>query len=506
MNITQTECKFRGLVSVTALRLTVLLAVFLTDVLFYRHPYGWAYGAFAVLLGALVLARPAPLSRRKAILAAFLGVALTSGAIAYRGGLLAPLMCVAFLFAMVGARAERQPAHADTWATAVLRAPLRVLQAVAHDCQIHRRSSPWRRLLTSVSRALLAWILPVILGGVFLKLFCAANPVIQRTTVSTLVSVRTWLLALSLPSFSRVLLWVCAAVSVWGLLRARRRCARRPPPLPVPVLQAQATETRGSIEMADGAANAKVSVPGLALRSLALFNAIFLCETVTDLLYLWGGRMLPAGMTYADYAHRGAYPLLATALLSAGIVLVMFQPGGVAERHRGARTLVLAWLAQNVLLTVSALWRLHLYVSVYSLTRLRLAACLWMLLVALGIVAIACRIMQRRGNQWLLDLNAGVLLAVLLCCTWWPMDAYIAHHNVRNCSENGANSQALDLAYMKHLGSEAIPALRVYATLDHARSIEAAQAADRLSRDLRTKLRDPMAWTWRRRQCLKHAP
>ena len=47
-------------------------------------------------------------------------------------------------------------------------------------------------------------------------------------------------------------------------------------------------------------------------RSLILFNALFALQTVLDLTYLWGGASLPDGMSHAEYAHRGAYPLIAT--------------------------------------------------------------------------------------------------------------------------------------------------------------------------------------------------
>ena len=37
--------------------------------------------------------------------------------------------------------------------------------------------------------------------------------------------------------------------------------------------------------------------------------------------YLTGGRRLPRGISFVEYAHRGSYPLIATALLAAAFVL-----------------------------------------------------------------------------------------------------------------------------------------------------------------------------------------
>ena len=43
------------------------------------------------------------------------------------------------------------------------------------------------------------------------------------------------------------------------------------------------------------------------LRSLILFNLLFAVQTVLDVTYLWGNATLPADISYASYAHRGAH-------------------------------------------------------------------------------------------------------------------------------------------------------------------------------------------------------
>ena len=70
------------------------------------------------------------------------------------------------------------------------------------------------------------------------------------------------------------------------------------------------------------------------LRSLIVFNLMFAVQTMLDAAYLWGGVALPDGMSYASYAHRGAYPLIVTALLAAGFVLVAMRPGSATSADR----------------------------------------------------------------------------------------------------------------------------------------------------------------------------
>jgi hypothetical protein len=94
-------------------------------------------------------------------------------------------------------------------------------------------------------------------------------------------------------------------------------------------------------------------------RALILFNVMFAAQTLMDVGYLWGGVRLPDGMTYATYAHRGAYPLMATALLAGGFALVAqtWLDGLVM------RGLLLVWIVQTLILVMSSILRLALNVD-----------------------------------------------------------------------------------------------------------------------------------------------
>ena len=118
-------------------------------------------------------------------------------------------------------------------------------------------------------------------------------------------------------------------------------------------------------------------------------------------------------MTLADYAHRGAYPLIATALLAGLFVLVTLRPGS-ADRRARARSACWSrsWIAQNLLLVASTMLRTFDYIEAYSLTRLRIAALIWMGLVAVGLVLICYRLLRGKSGAWLI--NANMLAALLV--------------------------------------------------------------------------------------------
>jgi hypothetical protein len=195
------------------------------------------------------------------------------------------------------------------------------------------------------------------------------------------------------------------------------------------------------------------------IRSLFLCNALFALQSGLDLTYLWGSASLPDGMSHAEYAHRGAYPLILTALLAAGFVLVAMRPGGPAEQSRLIGPLVLAWTGQNVLLVASSILRLDLYVATYSLTYLRLAAWIWMGLVAAGLLLILIQIILRKPNSWLVAANALMLAFVLYECCFINAPKLVASYNLKHCQEVGGTGPHLDLKYLASLGPQALPAI-----------------------------------------------
>lgn len=298
--------------------------------------------------------------------------------------------------------------------------------------------------LSAFTRGIALWLLPAALSTVFLALFAAANPVIEQW-----VSLLNPRVVFEYVSVWRTLLWVLILALVWPFIhvRWRKRAAAAavvisPEPQPLPPLV--------PIELLG---------PSTILRSLILFNLLFAAQSVLDGIYLWGHVTLPDNLTYAAYAHRGAYPLIATALLAAAFVLIAMRPGGPAEKSKVIRALVYLWVGQNVLLVASSILRLDLYVDIYMLTYWRIAAFIWMGLVALGLILIVARIVLGRTNQWLIGTNLMALTIVLYGCSLVNFDAFIADYNVAHSREASGKGVQIDIDYLLTLGPQALPAI-----------------------------------------------
>ena len=446
----------RALHNDIAFKLLIAAAmVSVTDWLFYGHRLGISVAIFLlVLAGVAVIANPVTASPRRIA---------WSGAILFFGllpivedfnTLSAAIGIIAVAFAatlLTNPFIDSIDDHIVAVRRILLTGPFRFLSDLPH---MQSRSVSFSHIVV--------WIVPLLLSALFLVLFASANPLIENWL--SLIDLRALLAALS---GWRIALWIAVLLVTWRFISVnwQRRKSQ----------DASAKDTQVSVEEAPNAIFGSAAI----LRSLVLFNVLFAIETALDLMYLWGGVALPNGMTYASYAHRGAYPLMLTALLAAAFVLAAMRAGGPAERVPIIRTLVFLFVAQNVMLVISSILRLDLYVQVYSLTYWRVAALVWMIIVAIGLVLIVARIALNRSNKWLVQANLASLTAVFYICAFINFPLVIADYNVTHSKELSGKGVPLDYRYINCLGPQALPAIDRY--LQHPnRSVDAFRQEDGL--------------------------
>ncbi|MEX3008472.1 DUF4173 domain-containing protein [Hoeflea sp. TYP-13] len=364
-----------------------------------------------------------------------------------------------FTLMITGSLVPSVAANLRNAAALLFSGPFTFLPTVAVACgsaAAHRRvnGSQW-----------VTWVLPIGLGVVFLLLFQAANPIIDAWLHSI-----DFLAMLDNIDFGRVLFIVAMMTLCWPFLQSRTPATRfhlfrrtRNP-----AVQNQPAVDAGIKEKSRTDAHSGLFGRTAILRSLVLFNALFAVQTALDLTYLWGGRALPGGMSFAGYAHRGAYPLVVTALIAAGFTLIAMRPGSQTEQFKPIRNLVLLWTGQNVLLVISSIFRLDLYIGAYSLTMLRLEAFVWMGLVAVGLTLIMARIFFNRSNAWLIKWNLISLVLTLYICSLVNIPAFIARYNIEHSAEMSGDGVPLDIGYLISLGPQVIPALDRYRLLRSA--------------------------------------
>ena len=166
-----------------------------------------------------------------------------------------------------------------------------------------------------------------------------------------------------------------------------------------------------------------------------------------------------AGLTYAEYARRGFFQLLAVAAIAL-VVLVTIHAAtrsAVDTRSPAAVTVLAHGVTGLTLVVVGvAIRRLFLYEAAYGLTRLRL----WSVVFAiwLGVVFALLALLIAgigRGRHWFAPASITAWLALLLAANIVNVDAMIVRRN----AERFGPIERVDAAYLVTLPDDAVPAL-----------------------------------------------
>ncbi len=376
----------------------LLALVLLADFLFFDHAVGVSLAVYVVAIaGVVAVLVPIPTRLAGPVGLLFLSVLPV---VDYVQTLSVAILIVGAVISLCWAiQGYRDRSSAARFLYLVPQLAIRDLFAALQNAPAfsdarHDKSKIWR-----------SWAFPA--GGAFVlaSLLVSANPIL-----SDIIN-QVWSFDLR---FDRVLFWVGMALLIWPVLAVAVH----------PVLLASKQGPRRHRNLPQLGLNAHS-----VANALVLFNLLLGVQTVLDVFYLWGGAELPEGMSHAEYAHRGAYPLVVTALL-AGVFALAARP--YLDHRGGLKIWMGAWLAQNVLLVVSSLLRLSLYVEAYGLTYLRVHAAIWMGLVAAGLCLIGWQMLHRKTNQWLLLSTAGLGIGVLYACSFINFAALIARENLRH--------------------------------------------------------------------------
>ncbi|WP_207825927.1 DUF4153 domain-containing protein [Brevundimonas pondensis] len=444
------------------------------DALFFMHRPGATLGFFALVwLAASALFRKGWVRDRRGLAAAGAAAALAMVMIDRPGLLAWVLFGLALMIAVQSVRV-RDGEEAWRWAQRLVVYAVVAVAGPWIDLFRLNRNSRKRGRTLKLSGAVRLLLLPVVGGAVFLGLFASANPLIGE-----LLS-RLRLPPLTGDTVARVTFWLATLIAIWGVLRPRWR--RRL--IALPSLQGRAVP---------GGAAASVTL------SLVVFNLLFAVQNGLDLAFLWSGAPLPEGVSLAEYAHRGAYPLIVTALLAGLFVLVFLRPGSETAARPLVRGLVMLWVGQNLLLVASSLLRTADYIEVYSLTRFRIAAMIWMVLVGVGLALICWRLLTNKSADWLINANVVAALLVLTIVSAVDLGAVAASWNVRHAREIDGQGAQLDLCYLDSLNGAALVSLveLEQRAADPVLKDRVAAVRARQMATMQAHQADWRAWRWR---------
>ena len=199
-----------------------------------------------------------------------------------------------------------------------------------------------------------------------------------------------------------------------------------------------------------------------AVTVLGAVDLLFAAFVALQVAYLFGGRdtLSAAGLTYADYARRGFFELVAVAVL-AGMVVVGLD-AAVGRRTRAQLAASVALLALTAVVLGSAVVRLRLYQEAYGWTELRFVVAVAIGWLAVALVVVGGLLLTRRTG-WTLHVLGILTLVTVAGVNVIGPQAFVADRNLERVldpSQVASGGQTgLDSDYLQHLGDEAVPAV-----------------------------------------------
>ncbi len=380
----------------------------------------------AVILAVLVAIRADPFL---GVLDALLAVALTGASLAAISGL-AVTRRSASVIAMMAA-----------WGLeAVLVGAARAIDRTRPTRAMPRSLPTW---FAAVGRGL---VIGLPLALIFVVLFASADPIF-RDTIADLLGFRVDLGDLpGRVSFALAASWLfaglisVAATGMPDMERASLGAAARSGPFAIP---------------------RSLGLPE-ALVILVVVDLVVGAFVGLQIAYLFGGldTLDAAGITYAQYARRGFFELVAAACLAASVVMVLEVT--VVRRPRLYVGALVALIALTAVVLVSASLRLGLYQAAYGWTELRLYVLAAIVTMGAGLVLMSGLVLADL-SRWLGHGLAVLGVVALVGLNLVAPAAFVAERNIERVVDPTLvppdGHSGLDAEYLAVLPDDAIPAM-----------------------------------------------
>jgi len=199
-----------------------------------------------------------------------------------------------------------------------------------------------------------------------------------------------------------------------------------------------------------------------AITVLVALDLLFAGFVALQATYLFGGgdTLAATGLTYAEYARRGFFELLAVAVAVGALILAL--EGFVARRTRIYLAAAIGLVVLTLVVLASAFLRLRLYQDAYGWTELRfyvLAAIAWLAIGTVG--AVYAIVTDRTG--WLLHGMLVLSVAFGLAFNVIGPVRFVAEQNVARALNPElvapGGQDGLDVWYLASLGNDAVTVL-----------------------------------------------
>jgi hypothetical protein len=403
--------------SLPRILLGVVLAVATFDLCFWgANGMGFSVAVFTAVLAAVILANREKLPWRRTTLV--LGMLLAGGcwAAVVEAGTTNTIVLIILTIALAGDtyfdKVEAAWARWFSQFVALVFAPGRLFWLTGRllDVSFDKGTSRATTLIGGCLLAVPALVLAVVFGG----LLASGNAVFGNWT--SLFFNWLWSELGNILNPGRIFVWLLVAFLVLPFLRPAR-IARgwwewipRLPRLPELISPGGATFSSALV--------------------LLVLNLLFLAANAADAMFLWSGVPVPVGVEQKTFVHEGIDTLIFTVILTAVVLTAIFQQEINVSSRAPLKVLAFFWIAQNVFLLSSCALRLKNYVDDSQLTVARLSCLIFLMLVAVGFLLLAIKILREHSIAWLIGRCLVAVFVTFYLTQFLDLAGWATNYNV----------------------------------------------------------------------------
>lgn len=204
--------------------------------------------------------------------------------------------------------------------------------------------------------------------------------------------------------------------------------------------------------------------PVVLITIISLLNIVYTVFSVIQFTYLFWGEtfILPSSYTYAEYARRGFFELVAVSVINFIIILiaVSFIRKENRKVHLASKVLLSLLVGLTFVLLISAFYRMVIYEKAYGFTYLRIFVQAFMVLLLFLFIINIIYIWYTKLP--IIKSYFVMTLMVYMVLNFSNVDRVIARNNIDRYIETGQ----IDVEYLKGLSYDAIGEMQRLVDID----------------------------------------
>jgi hypothetical protein len=198
----------------------------------------------------------------------------------------------------------------------------------------------------------------------------------------------------------------------------------------------------------------------VAIVFFVLINLMALGLNILDIKHLWLNFSWDGGYL-RDMVREGTFMLIVAILISMGITLYYLNSNLVfMKNHRLFQTLITIWLAQNMLMVISVVFRNSYYIQYFGLAYKRIFVYFFLAACVVGLVSIIYKSITYKSATYLFAVNSLSVYLICITAACFNWDAIIARYNFSHYKTSFVHYE-----FLATLNNAALPYLPTDTTL-----------------------------------------